>query len=82
MNLSQAIFKAQERVKKIKKTELLSGLGELLDNRQKSWAREKLIEETIFYFDLYRETKNIPKKETAVRRMTSLKGKTRKEEEA
>ena len=82
MNLTQAIFKARERIKKIKKTELLSGLGELLDNRQKNWVRDKLIEEKIFYLDLYRETKNIPKKKTAIRRMISLRGKTRKEEEA
>ncbi|PIU03474.1 hypothetical protein COT44_03450 [Candidatus Shapirobacteria bacterium CG08_land_8_20_14_0_20_39_18] len=53
MSLANALKKAQEKVNGLKKTELLSGLGELLDNKQKMWVREKLIEETIYYLKLY-----------------------------
>lgn len=44
---------ARAHVTKIKKNELLAGLGELLDNKQKDWVREKLIDELVFYLDLY-----------------------------
>lgn len=54
MSLGEALAKAEERVKSVKKTELLAGLGELLDSSQKTWVREKLIEETIFYIRFYR----------------------------
>lgn len=53
MSFTDALKKAQEKIGGIKKTELLSGLGELLDNKQKNWVREKLIEETIYYLKLY-----------------------------
>lgn len=55
LTLSQAFKKAQERVQNIKKTELLAGLGELIDNKQKVWIKEKLIEETIFQLHLYQK---------------------------
>lgn len=53
LNLNKALNKAKKKVKGVKKTELLSGLGELVDDKQKIWAKEKLPEETIFYLDLY-----------------------------
>ena len=34
---------------------ILSGLGELLDDRQKAWAKENLIKDTIFQLKLYRK---------------------------
>ncbi len=52
--LPEALEKAKSKVKKIKKTELLAGLGDLLDQSQKDWARVKLIDELIFYLDLYK----------------------------
>ena len=52
MTLATALKKTQVRVKKIKKTELLAGLGELLDNKQKAWVKEKLIEEVLFQLRL------------------------------
>jgi len=55
-SLNQAFNKALAKVKKIKKTELLSGLGELLDNKQKAWVREKLIEELVFYLRFYQKS--------------------------
>lgn len=58
--LVQALRKAQTQVKKVKKTELLAGLGELLDNKQKAFMKEKLPEELVFYLKLY--LSNISKK--------------------
>lgn len=34
---------------------ILSGLGELLDNKQKAWAKANLLSDTIFLFKLYIE---------------------------
>lgn len=58
MTVAQALEKAIEIVKQVKATDLLSGLGELLDEKQKSWAKEKLIEETVFYLKLYQKFTN------------------------
>lgn len=55
LSLAQALKKAQSLVKGVKKTELLAGMGELLDNKQKAWVREKLRDETVFYLRLYQE---------------------------
>lgn len=49
----QVIDKAQERIKNIKKTELLAGLGDLLDNKQKAFVKEKLRDELSFQLKLY-----------------------------
>lgn len=38
---------------------ILSGLGELLDNKQKVWAKENLIKDTIFHLKLYLENLEI-----------------------
>ncbi|HUD09266.1 MAG TPA: nucleotidyl transferase AbiEii/AbiGii toxin family protein [Patescibacteria group bacterium] len=42
LSIAQALDKAQKRIKNIKKTELLAGLGDLLDNKQKAFVKEKL----------------------------------------
>lgn len=55
MSLAQAIAKAKKLVASVKPTELLAGLGELLDNKQKAWVREKLIAETLFQLRLYQD---------------------------
>lgn len=47
--LKTALKKTIEKVKKIKKNQLLQGLGELLEEKQKSWVRENLQKETLFY---------------------------------
>ncbi len=60
LSLAQALKKAQSLVKKVKPTELLAGLGELLDNKQKAWAKEHLQDDLIFYLKLYES--NISKK--------------------
>lgn len=52
LSIASALKKAQKRVKDIKKTDLLAGLGELLDQKQKAWAREKLKDDLLFYLKL------------------------------
>lgn len=56
LSLSDAFKKAESRVGSIKKTELLAGLGDLLNEKQKNWAREKLKDELLFQIKLYRES--------------------------
>lgn len=53
LSLSEGFEKAKIQVKGIKKTELLAGLGDLLDNKRKDWVREKLVDELLFCLDLY-----------------------------
>ncbi len=53
MNLAEALGRAQEKIKAVQKTEILAGLGELLDNKRKAWAKEKLQDELIFRLKLY-----------------------------
>lgn len=55
MSLAQALSKVGKQIKGVKPTELLAGLGELLDNKQKSWVKEKLIPETLFQLRLYQD---------------------------
>jgi len=55
VSLTDALKKAQNQVKDIKKTELLAGMGDLLDNKQKAWVKEKLVDETLFYLRLYQD---------------------------
>jgi len=49
VTLNAALLKAVEKIKKIKKNQLLQGLGELLEEKQKSWIRENLQKEALFY---------------------------------
>ncbi len=60
LSLYKILSKAQERIKDIKKTELLAGLGDLLDNKQKAFVKEKLQEELLLQLRLY--LSNIPQK--------------------
>lgn len=62
MILTKALQKAGKTVEGVKKVDILSGLGELLDNRQKNWAREHLVKDAIFALRLYRES--LPKEST------------------
>lgn len=48
----QAINKAINKVKKVKQNQLLQGLGELLDGKQKIWVKENLKKETLFHLKL------------------------------
>jgi predicted nucleotidyltransferase component of viral defense system len=59
-SLYNMLNKAQERIKDIKKTELLAGLGDLLDNKQKAFVKEKLQAELLLQLRIY--LSNIPQK--------------------
>lgn len=56
LSLSKALEKAIQIVGDIDKKQILQGLGDLIDAKQKAWVREKLIDETVFYLRLYQET--------------------------
>jgi len=58
LSLPVALERASGKVKGIKKTELLAGLGDLIDNKQKEWVRNHLIDDLVFYLDLYRSEFN------------------------
>ena len=51
LTLKTAIEKTVEKIKKIKKNQLLQGLGELLDEKQKPWVKENLQKEALFYLE-------------------------------
>lgn len=74
MSLAQALAKAKKLVASVKPTDLLAGLGELLDNKQKSWVREKLVPEILFQLRLYQKfyvvSSNTDKKRNLDRRLT------------
>lgn len=53
LNLKLALKKAKEKVNKIKSNQLLQGIGELIEEKQKNWIKEKLKEEVLFYLNLY-----------------------------
>ncbi len=55
LSLKGALQKAEEQVRAIKQTELLAGLGDLLDAKQKAWVKSKLVEDVIFYLRWYGE---------------------------
>lgn len=56
LSLSAALDQAVEKITPITPTQILQGLGELLDEKQKEWVRKNLVQETIFYLQLYGKT--------------------------
>lgn len=60
LNLKTALKKAKEKVENIKSNQLLQGIGELIEERQKSWIKDKLKEEVEFYINLYLKTYQSP----------------------
>lgn len=54
-SVKQVVRQALKKLEKIKQNQILQGLGELLDNKQKAWAKENLIPDTIFHLKLYLE---------------------------
>lgn len=56
MSLLEGIDQAITMISGVTPNKRLQGLGELLDPKQKSWARDHLIEDTIFSLRLYRES--------------------------
>lgn len=56
LSLAQALKKAETIVAMVKKTELLAGLGEVLENKRKVWVKDKLKDELIFLLKLYQKS--------------------------
>ena len=54
-SLDKSLKQALKIVKMISKDQILRGLGELLDTKQRIWAKEKLIKETVFQLRLYQK---------------------------
>ncbi|GAB4219931.1 MAG: hypothetical protein Fur009_8220 [Candidatus Microgenomates bacterium] len=52
-DLKTALKKAKEKLRKIKSIQLLQGIGELIEERQKNWIKSKLKSEVEFYLNLY-----------------------------
>ncbi|MBI5613726.1 nucleotidyl transferase AbiEii/AbiGii toxin family protein [Candidatus Gottesmanbacteria bacterium] len=55
LTIKKALTQAIKKIGAIKKNQALNGLGELLDPKQKSWAKDHLIKDTIFHLRLYGE---------------------------
>lgn len=53
LNLMQALKAAISKAEKVKPNMLLQGLGELLEEKQKVWVKNKLKQELIFHLKLY-----------------------------
>jgi predicted nucleotidyltransferase component of viral defense system len=56
LSLKEAIQKATEKVNKLPANQLLHGLADLLDEKQKTWVKLKLVSDTVFYLKLYLES--------------------------
>lgn len=54
VSVKQGITEAIEKVSRLDRNQLLHGWGDLLDNKQKAWVKEKLISETLFQLRLYK----------------------------
>lgn len=52
-DLRTALTKAKEKISLIKSNQLLQGIGELIDEKQKDWFKKKLKDEIMFYINLY-----------------------------
>ncbi len=48
LSLKKAIEKAEDQILDVKKNQLLSGLGDLLDLKQRAWVKDKLKEDLLF----------------------------------
>ncbi len=54
-DLQIALVKAKEKIALIKSSQLLQGIGELIDEKQKNWIKQKLIDEVLFHLNLQLE---------------------------
>lgn len=52
MSLKELIQKCISRLEKLENYNILSGLGEVLDNKQKIWVKENLMEDVLFLLKL------------------------------
>jgi len=56
LSLVDALGKAIELLHNPPKNQIMHGLGDLLDQKQKAWVKEKMQEETVFSLRLYQES--------------------------
>lgn len=56
LSIKKALLQAIKKIKAVKQNQILTGLGELLDPKQKAWVKEKLIDDTVFYLRLAKKT--------------------------
>lgn len=56
LTIKMALKQAVEKVESVKKNQLLQGLGELLEEKQKNWIKNNLREELLFHLKLYLES--------------------------
>lgn len=56
MSLENGLKIIIKKVEGIRRNQILQGLGELIGKGQKDWARQKLVEETVFHLKLLQET--------------------------
>ncbi len=52
LDVATFVSKSKESLLKIKPNQLLGGLGELVDDKQKFWIKNKMLQDTIFQLDL------------------------------
>ncbi len=62
MSFEEFLSKCIEMLEKVEERHILDGLGELLDEKQKDWARAKLKSETLFLLRLELQTEQERKK--------------------
>lgn len=56
LSVNEALNQAITKVSSLSKNQLLQGLGDLLDSKQKAWVKEKLVDDLVFQLRLYIET--------------------------
>jgi predicted nucleotidyltransferase component of viral defense system len=62
MSFQEGLKTIIKQVEGIRRNEILQGLGELVEHGQKDWAREKLVEETVFHLRLLQKVGRSEKK--------------------
>ncbi len=55
LDYKSALKKALKMISKLGNDQLLPGFGELVDDKQKNWVKDKLLKETTFLINLYLE---------------------------
>lgn len=56
LTYKQAMSKAIKKAENLKSTQLMQGLGELVDKKQQDWIKNNLIKEVVFHLKLYQKT--------------------------
>ncbi len=57
LTMAKAFIRAEKKARAVPKNRLLQGLGDLLEEKQKNWVKEKMVSELAFLLRLYVENK-------------------------